>query len=105
MLLLKAVKRISEQFSILKEARREVLEDLMDIKNAQTVLKAIEDNKIAIAETTTRIPSPFALNLVLEGYSDVLKIEERQAFLQRMHTMILAKIALNKRLPANARKS
>ncbi len=97
MLLLNAVKKISENFCILKEARREVLEDLMDVKNAEIVLKGIEDKKITLQEIWTNIPSPFAFNLILQGYSDILKIEERQEFLQRMHTMVLAKISLKKK--------
>ncbi|HLC86047.1 MAG TPA: ATP-dependent helicase [Candidatus Nanoarchaeia archaeon] len=96
MLLMNAVKRISENFCILKEARREVLEDMMDVSNAVKIIEAIESNKIKIKEFNTRIPSPFALNLVLEGYSDILKIEERHEFLQRMHNMIKAKISIKK---------
>jgi len=37
-ILISAVRRISPNFSILKEARREVLEDLMDIDNAKKVI-------------------------------------------------------------------
>ena len=96
MLLLNAVKRISDDFCILKEARREVLEDLMDIDNATEILKLIEQEKIKIIEFNTRIPSPFAFNLVLQGYSDILKIEERHEFLQRMHANVMAKINLKK---------
>lgn len=97
MLLLNAVRRISDDFCILKEARREVLEDLMDINNAIEILKLIEQDKIKIVECNTRIPSPFSFNLILEGYSDVLKMEERHEFLQRMHNMVRAKIGLNKK--------
>ena len=38
MLLINAVKRISNDFPILKEARREVMEDLMDIEHAKWVM-------------------------------------------------------------------
>jgi len=95
MILLSAVRRISEDFSILKEARREVLEDLMDIENARNVLKLIEDKKIEIKQVHHSIPSPFALNLVLQGYVDVMKMEDKIEFLRRMHNMILAKIGKN----------
>ncbi len=94
MLLLSAVRKISEDFCILKEARREVLEDLMDINNTIEIIKLIEQDKIKVVETVTRIPSPFSFNLVLEGYSDVLKIEERHEFLQRMHNLVKAKIGI-----------
>jgi len=96
MILMSAVKRIDENFSILKEARREVMEDLMDIENSLMILKRIENDEINIKEHVTRIPSPFAFNLALRGYSDILKSEDRQEFLQNMHNMVLAKIGLNK---------
>ena len=92
MILLQAVKRISEDFPILKEARREVLEDLMDIAHAIEVLQAIQDNKIEVKEATTSLPSPFAFNIVLEGYTDIMKMEDKLEFLRRMHLMVLAKI-------------
>ena len=93
MILMSAVMRISEDFSILKEARREVMEDLMDVDNAVLVLKAIKLDKIKVKEIDTTIPSPFAFNLVLQGYSDILKMEDKAEFLRRMHKMVLAKIS------------
>ncbi|HLC95917.1 MAG TPA: ATP-dependent helicase [Candidatus Nanoarchaeia archaeon] len=92
MILMSAVKRISESFPILKEARREVLEDLMDIDNAKLVLEGIEKKKIRIDEITTAVPSPFAMNLVTQGHTDIMKIEDKQEFLRRMHHTIMAKI-------------
>jgi len=93
-ILISAVKRINPDFSILKEARREVLEDLMDIENAAKVIEGIEKGKIKIVEITTTIPSPFALNLVTQGIADILKIEDRVEFLRRMHKNVLAKISI-----------
>jgi len=92
MILMSALKRISNDFTILKEARRECLEDLMDIGNTKKVLKAIEEGQLQIQEIDTKIPSPFAFNLALQGYMDILKIEDKHEFLKRMHEMILAKI-------------
>ena len=45
MILLNAVKRIDKDFSILKEARREVLEDLMDIDNTVRIIELVEQKK------------------------------------------------------------
>jgi len=98
MILMSAVKRISPNFSILKEARREVLQDLMDIENAKLILKQIEDKKIRVKQITTTIPSPFALNLVMQGHLDVMRMEDKMEFLRRMHQMILAKIGLKHRM-------
>jgi len=96
MILLNAVKRIDINFCILKEARREVLEDLMDIENAQKVIEGIEQKKILVKEINTSLPSPFAFNLVLQGYTDVMKIEDKVEFIRRLHEQIMAKIKVEK---------
>ncbi len=92
MILINAVKRISPDFCILKEARREVLEDMMDIVTTKNVLKAIEDRKIKVKNIQTALPSPFAFKIVLESQTDVLKIEDRMDFLRRMHERIMEQI-------------
>jgi len=96
-ILMNACRRISDDFPILKEARREVLEDLMDFEHTQTILDKIGSGKIKLEEIYTTVPSPFAFNLIIAGYSDILKLEDKQEFLKRMHEMIQAKIALGKR--------
>lgn len=96
-LLISAIKRISNDFIILKEARREVLEDLMDIEHAKQILNEIEQNKIQLKEIHTEIPSPFAFNLISMGYADIMKMEDKQTFLKNMHNQVLAKISLKKR--------
>lgn len=94
MILMSAVKRISTDFSILKEARREVLEDLMDIENTKKVIQQINDGTMLIKDIVTTVPTPFAFNISLQGYLDILKIEDKHEFLQRMHNQVLAKIGL-----------
>ena len=96
-ILMSAVRRISEDFPILKEARREVLEDLMDVDKTRWMLEQVGKGEIALKEVYTTVPSPFSFSLVLGGYSDLIKVEEKQEFLRRMHKMIQAKIALGKR--------
>ncbi len=93
-ILLNAVKRISKDFPILKEARREVLEDLMDYEHARWIVEEVNKKQISVEETENKIPSPFAFSLVVGGYSDVIKIEDKQEFLKRMHQQVLAQIAL-----------
>ena len=90
--LLNAINKISKDFPILKEARREVLEDLMDIKNTEQVVKWINNGRIKIEKIESKIPSPFALNLVLQGYSDLLKMEDKIEFLKRMHAEVIKEI-------------
>lgn len=92
MILMNAVKRISQDFSILKEARREVLEDLMDVNNAKIILEQINEGKIEVKQVNTSVPSPFAFNLIVQGYTDIMKMEDKIEFVRRMHQMVLAKI-------------
>ncbi|MBM3309413.1 MAG: ATP-dependent helicase [Candidatus Altiarchaeales archaeon] len=91
-ILLSYVKKISEDFSILKEARREVLEDLMDIKSATWVVKQIKEGRIKVKVVSNDIPSPFAFGMIAQGYMDMLRIEERTEFVKRMHEAILIRI-------------
>ena len=68
-ILYSAVKKISNEFPLLKEARREVFEDMMDIGNAKKILELIEKNKIKIKNVNLPIASPFGLNcLFREGW-------------------------------------
>jgi ATP-dependent Lhr-like helicase len=98
MILMKAVKRISNEFCILKEARREVLEDLMDIENAKKIVKKLKNGSIEVKQVHTTVPSPFALKLVTQGYTDILQMEDKVAFIRRMHKNVLAKIGKKHRL-------
>ncbi|MBI4151983.1 ATP-dependent helicase [Candidatus Woesearchaeota archaeon] len=93
-ILFNAVKRISNTFPILKEARREVLEDVMDFENALKIIEQVKAKKIAVTEVKTVTPSPFAFDLIAAGYSDVIRIEDKHEFLRRMHQQVLATIAL-----------
>ena len=90
--LLSALNKISKDFPILKEARREVLEDLMDVENASEILRWIDEGSVKIEKIECKLPSPFALNLILQGHVDLLKIEDRIRFLKRMHVEVVKEI-------------
>jgi ATP-dependent Lhr-like helicase len=85
--LLTAVRKISNEFPILQEARREVMEDLMDIRNAVKVLEWIETGKVVVNIVRTPVVSPFGLNLFIQGRNDIIKMEDRAVFLKRMHQL------------------
>jgi len=91
-ILINAARRISENFPILKEARREVLQDLMDIENTRKILEQWKKGRIKVKLIATDIPSPFALNLIARGYTDILKMEDKLEFIRRMHTAVLKEI-------------
>jgi len=92
-LILSTVKEIDNDFPILKEARREVLEDLMDLSNAEKVIQWIKEGKIKVIVKQHEIPSPFAFNIYAMGRSDFIKIESRIEFIKRMHEKVIKKIS------------
>ena len=71
------------------------MEDVMDIQNTKQVLDWIKDNKIKVETVTNPLPSPFALNLIIQSHADLMKIEDKIDFLKRMHEKIVAKIEKN----------
>ena len=100
MILLSTLRRINPDFSIIKEAKREVFEDLMDINNAQRIFEMVEERKIKIEEISTTVPSPFAFGLIAQGYTDIMKMEDKVEFLRRMHQNVLAKLSTKKGIDA-----
>jgi len=86
--LISAVKKLDSNFPILNEARREVLEDLMDIESAKMVLSWIKEGRIKLKKVETHIPSPFSLNLIMQAHSDLIKMEDRVEFLKRIYKSI-----------------
>ena len=92
-LILAAVRGLGRGFPILKETYREITEDLMDIRNAKAVLARVQSGEVALEERSGDLPSPFGFNLVLQGYTDLLKMEDRVEFVRRLHRMVLAEIA------------
>ncbi len=91
-ILLKYVQEMDNNFPILNEARREALEDYMDVENALKVISWINRGEMEIKVINTVIPSPFAFNLVSQGYLDVLNQNDKAEFTKRMHLAILEKI-------------
>jgi len=91
-LLLNAVRGIDPNFSILKEAKREVMEDLMDIENAKKVVEWVNAGKVKVEKVQLGTPSPFAFNTYAMGRSDLVKMESRLEFIRRMHARVLSEI-------------
>lgn len=85
--LLHAVRKLSADFPILREARREVVEDFMDVEHALEVVRGIEQKRIKTVLIRTPFVSPFGLNLYLQGKSDLLSLEDKLSFLKRMHQL------------------
>ncbi|MEF8849008.1 MAG: hypothetical protein V5A68_07750, partial [Candidatus Thermoplasmatota archaeon] len=86
------VKRIDPDFPALKETFREIMEDSMDIDNAEKYLKKIQEEKIDIEILRGHVPSPFSFNLMTLGASDIVLMEDKKKFTMEMHKEVMEAI-------------
>ena len=90
--LLSACEKIDKEFPIIKETYREIMEDAMDLEHAREVVKGFESGRIEYEERVTEVPSPFAHNLVIQGESDVVMMEDKKKRLQNLHNQVMERI-------------
>jgi len=81
-----------EDFPMIKETYREIMDDAMDIKHAKQIIKEIENKNISYLQTEVDVPSPFSHNLLLQGSTDVIKMEDKKERLQKLHQQVLDRI-------------
>ena len=82
-----------DDFPVVKETYREILHEVMDLGHAREVLERIEKGEIAVRESDfSNLPSPFAHNVVLQGVSDLVLMEDRSALLRELHRKVLERV-------------
>lgn len=91
-ILFKVVSEIDENFPALKETYREIMEDSMDIENAEKYIRKIEKGKIAVRVVKQVFPSPFSFNIVAIGSTDVVLMEDRKEMIKEMHREVMEMI-------------
>ncbi|MFB6180975.1 MAG: ATP-dependent helicase [Candidatus Nanohalobium sp.] len=82
----------TEEFPMIKETYREIMEDSMDIKHVKEVIQGLENGEITFKEQQTDIPSPFSHNLLLQGSTDVIRMEDKKERLQQLHKKVMERI-------------
>src|SRR5438093_1613605 len=82
-----------EDFPVVKETYNEILHMVMDLDHAREILRRIEAGEIAVVESDfSSLPSPFAHNVVLQGVSDLVLMEDRSALLRELHRKVLERV-------------
>ena len=81
-----------EDFPMIKETYREIMEDAMDIQHAEEVIEGLDSGEITYELRDTSIPSPFSHNLLLQGSTDVVKMEDKKERLQKLHQQVMDRI-------------
>ena len=84
--------KYGEDFPMIKETYREIMEDAMDIKHTKEVIKGIKNEEITYKQSSSKVPSPFSHNLLLQGSTDVVKMEDKKERLQKLHKQVLERI-------------
>ena len=64
----------------------------MDIQSAEKVVEGLDQGLIKLKQINSGIPSPFAWNIAMQGYMDIMKMEDRLEFIKRMHKQVQEKI-------------
>lgn len=92
-MLYKMISDVDEEFPLIKEVYREILEDVMDINNAKLFLKNIEQGvwKFKIYRNL-ELPSPFAHNMVVMGDNDVVLMKSKRELIKLLHKQIMRRI-------------
>ncbi len=80
------IKKVNPNFVVIKETKREILEDAMDLEHAKEAQKILRQADVLFKEVT--IPSPFAMNIIMQGYNDILRATDKQEFVRKMYELI-----------------
>jgi ATP-dependent Lhr-like helicase len=91
-----SLKRLLERtgdFPVLREAYREIVEDVMDVENAAHVLRDVEAGRRRIVLMPEYdLPSPFSHGIVVSGYEDAVLMEDRRRLLESLHESVMRKL-------------
>jgi ATP-dependent Lhr-like helicase len=84
--------RYGDDFPMVKETYREIMEDAMDIHHAEQVVDGLREGDKTVEVKKSDVPSPFSHGLILQGSSDVMRVEDKQERLEQLHEQVMERI-------------
>ena len=81
-----------EDFAVIEETYREILEDKLNVDGIETVLSDIRSGALDVVKNHVESPTPRAFGLATLMASDVVLAEDESAVLQDFHERVLAEI-------------
>ena len=81
-----------EDFAVIEETDRELLEDKLHVEGIERVLRGIRSGDIEISERTVETPTPRAFGLATLAATDTVLAEDEDAVLREFHERVLADI-------------
>ncbi|MCL4389508.1 MAG: ATP-dependent helicase [Candidatus Marsarchaeota archaeon] len=95
-LVMKAAEEIDPDFPIIKEAYREIFEDVMDLERTKEIIANMAKGRVKYKFIKTPSPSPFSHSMITFGHADVVLMKERQEYLKTLHNLVMEKIGARK---------
>jgi len=81
-----------EEFAVIEETYREILEDKLNVSGIESVLAAVRDGDIEVVTTRVDSPTPKAFGLATLMASDVVLAEDESQVLREFHQRVLEEI-------------
>jgi len=81
-----------EEFAVVEETYREILEDKLDVARIESVLAAIDGGGLTVDHVRVDSPSPMAFGLATLAASDVVLAEDESEVLREFHERVLEEI-------------
>jgi ATP-dependent Lhr-like helicase len=81
-----------DDFAVIEETYREILEDKLHVEGIESVLSDLQSGDIELASYRVDSPSPRAFGLATLMASDVVLAEDESAVLQEFHERVLTEI-------------
>ncbi|MGC8812767.1 MAG: ATP-dependent helicase, partial [Candidatus Aenigmatarchaeota archaeon] len=82
-----------ENFPVVEETYREVMQDFMDVEHAKWLLEQVEKGRIKYEFLPeSNVPSPFSHTLIALGESDVVLMEDRKKLLLELHKKVMERV-------------
>ena len=78
-----------DDFAVIEETYREILEDKLNVAGIEEVVAAIGAGEVTVAERTVASPSPRAFGLATLMASDVVLADDESAALQAFHERVV----------------
>jgi ATP-dependent Lhr-like helicase len=82
-----------EDFAVLKESYREIIEDKFELDNIKSVVEAISTGDIEIVKKRSPSPGPMAFGIASIGTPDVVLAQDRLALLKEFQRRVMERIA------------
>jgi ATP-dependent Lhr-like helicase len=98
--LLRLLLQYDKEFILVKEAFNECLYQSMHCDEALKYLEMLSTRVLYFSQNMTT-PSPFAFNIVLTGGKDIIMMEDRRAFIRRMHERVMKAIKEKQKIGLN----